>query len=272
MPAFPVSERMELTESLRDDTSLVIVTQYSIRHAIYNVIEVRDTVSSATRIYNQIILLMLLVSILPLAFKEDYAVFNVTDIVVVSFFIVDYLLNWITADIRFGKRSAWSFVRYPFSFSAIINLLSILPILSFMHDGFRLLRLARSFRLLRMVSLFKMVHHSQNMVLIVRTVRDAKDSLLAVGYLALGYITVSALVVFNVEPETFHTFFDALYWSTVSLTTVGYGDIYPVSFAGRCVTMLSSLLGIALVALPAGIVTAGYMNALQSLRDSRKKN
>lgn len=110
------------------------------------------------------------------------------------------------------------------------------------------------------------------MVLIVRTVRDAKDSLLAVGYLALGYITVSALVVFNVEPETFHTFFDALYWSTVSLTTVGYGDIYPVSFAGRCVTMLSSLLGIALVALPAGIVTAGYMSALQSLRDSRKKN
>ena len=272
MPAFPVSERMELTESLRDDTSLVIVTQYSIRQAIYDVSEVRDTASSATRIYNQIILLMLLVSILPLAFKEDYAVFNVTDIVVVSFFIVDYLLNWMTADIRFGKRSAWSFVRYPFSFSAIINLLAILPILSFMHDGFRLLRLARGFRLLRMVSLFKMVHHSQNTVLIVRTVRDAKDSLLAVGYLALGYITVSALVVFNVEPETFHTFFDALYWSTVSLTTVGYGDIYPVSFAGRCVTMLSSLLGIALVALPAGIVTAGYMSALQSLRDSRKKN
>ena len=108
------------------------------------------------------------------------------------------------------------------------------------------------------------------MVLVIQTVRESKESLLAVGYLALGYITLSALVVFNVEPTTFHTFFDALYWATVSLTTVGYGDIYPVSFAGRCVTMLSSLLGIALVALPAGIITAGYMNALQSLREKNK--
>lgn len=247
-----------------------IVKQCNIRHKIYDVIEVRDTASLASRVYNRMILLMLVVSLLPLAFKRDYAFFSLTDSAVVTLFSIDYLLNWITADIRFGKRSVWSFIRYPFSASAIVNLLSILPILSIMHDSFRLLRLARSFRLLRMVSLFKMIHHSRNMVLVIQTVRESKESLLAVGYLALGYITLSALVVFNVEPTTFHTFFDALYWATVSLTTVGYGDIYPVSFAGRCVTMLSSLLGIALVALPAGIITAGYMNALQSLREKNK--
>ena len=72
----------------------------------------------------------------------------------------------------------------------------------------------------------------------------------------------SSMILFNVEPESFGTFFDAVYWATVSLTTVGYGDIYPVTAVGRAVTMVSSIFGIAVVALPAGIITAGYMSEL----------
>ena len=68
---------------------------------------------------------------------------------------------------------------------------------------------------------------------------------------------------FNVEPDTFDNFFSAIYWATVSLTTMGYGDIYPVSTIGRVVTMLSSFVGIAIVALPAGIITAGYMDEIK---------
>ena len=89
--------------------------------------------------------------------------------------------------------------------------------------------------------------------------------------LALGYIVVSALIVFNVEGDSFGTFFDAIYWATVSLTTVGYGDIYPVTTAGRIITMISSIFGIAIVALPAGIITAGYMDALNEEKDSKAK-
>lgn len=88
-------------------------------------------------------------------------------------------------------------------------------------------------------------------------------ALLAVCSMAGAYILLSALIVFNVEPDTFDTFFEAAYWAVVSLTTVGYGDIYPVSAAGRVVTMLSSFVGIAIVALPAGIITAGYMSELE---------
>ena len=86
---------------------------------------------------------------------------------------------------------------------------------------------------------------------------------MVVIWFALGYVFISALVIFNVEPETFSSFFDALYWATVSLTTMGSGDIYPVSTIGRIVTMLSSFIGIAIVALPAGIITAGYMEELE---------
>ncbi|MBR0375140.1 MAG: two pore domain potassium channel family protein, partial [Firmicutes bacterium] len=77
------------------------------------------------------------------------------------------------------------------------------------------------------------------------------------------YVLLSALVVFNVEPDTFDSFFDAIYWAVVSLTTVGYGDIYPVSTLGRIVTMISSVFGMAIIALPAGIITAGFMQELE---------
>lgn len=77
--------------------------------------------------------------------------------------------------------------------------------------------------------------------------------------MAVAYVLISALVIYNVEPESFETFFDAIYWATISLTTVGYGDIYPVTTIGRIVTMISSVFGIAIIALPSGVITAGYL-------------
>lgn len=84
--------------------------------------------------------------------------------------------------------------------------------------------------------------------------------------------------MFNVEPRinpatgkaTFDTFFDALYWATVTLTTVGYGDLCPVTDAGRIVAMLSSLFGVAIIALPSGVITASYMEELRHRRDDSK--
>jgi voltage-gated potassium channel len=89
-----------------------------------------------------------------------------------------------------------------------------------------------------------------------------KAALTSVCFMALGYILVSALVMFSVEPDSFNTLFDAVYWATTALTTVGYGDIYPVTTIGRIVSMVSSVLGIAFVALPSGIITAGYMKEI----------
>ena len=91
--------------------------------------------------------------------------------------------------------------------------------------------------------------------------------MLAVGGLAVGYILISAYVIFQVEPDTFEDFYDAIYWATVSLTTVGYGDIYATSDIGKCLTMLSAIVGIAIVALPAGIITAGYRDELNEQKN-----
>ena len=82
---------------------------------------------------------------------------------------------------------------------------------------------------------------------------------------------VSALVIYNVEPESFGSFFDAIYWATVSLTTVGYGDIYPVTTIGRIVTMTSSIFGIAIIALPSGVITAGYLSEVNKENETEEK-
>lgn len=178
-------------------------------------------------------------------------------------FIVDYFLRWVTADYKYNKKSLISFIRYPFGFFAIIDIISILPSISILNNGFKLLRIFRMARAFRVFRVFKMFRYSKSVKIIVSVFKKSKESLIAVGTLAIAYIIISALIVFNVEPESFNTFFDAIYWATVSLTTVGYGDIYPVTAIGRIVTMISSVFGIAIVALPAGIITAGYMNEIE---------
>ena len=87
----------------------------------------------------------------------------------------------------------------------------------------------------------------------------------------LHVIDRAALVIFNAEPDSFDDFFESVYWATVLLTTVGYGDIYPVTDIGRLIAMISSLFGIAIVALPAGIITAGYMKELEKDRPEEEQ-
>lgn len=143
-----------------------------------------------------------------------------------------------------------------------MDLLSILPSLTVLNQSFKLLRLFRLFRALRVFRAFKLFRYSKNAQIIGNVLKKQKGPLTSVLILALGYILISALIIFNVEADTFDSFFDAVYWATVSLTTVGYGDIYPVTEVGKIVTMVSSLFGIAIVALPAGIITAGYIDEL----------
>lgn len=237
------------------------------RKRIYEIIEVAGDGDKASHIYDISMIVIIAISIIPLAIKEPAGVWSAIDKVCVAIFIVDYILRLITADYKFESSSIVSFIKYPLSPMAIIDLVSILPSFILINKGFKLLRLLRLARGLRVLRVFKALRYSKNFDIILSVIKRSKDSLLAVCALALAYILVSALVVFNVEPDSFDIFFEALYWATVSLTTVGYGDIYPITTTGRIITMVSSVFGIAVVALPAGIITAGYMKEL----DERKQ-
>lgn len=248
-----------------------------IRGRIFSIIE-RPSVASpdtASTIYDLLMMVSIFASLIPLVYKETNFAFEIIDKVTVSIFIVDYFLRLLTADLKL--KSGWaSFFLYPFQFMAIIDILSILPSFTVLSSGLKslkILRMFRTFRVFRSLKVFKafkLFRYSKSIDIIVNVIRKQKTPLIAVATLATGYILISALVIFNIEPDTFASYFDSIYWAAVSLTTVGYGDIYPVSTAGRIVAMISSFVGIAIVALPSGIITAGYMEAIS--KDKHEDN
>jgi voltage-gated potassium channel len=237
-------------------------TSNKMRRRIYNVIEVAQKGDKLSYVYDLFMMITIVFSIIPLAFKTQTPFFTIVDQVAVVIFIVDYILRLLTADMKYPEYKRLAFLVYPVTPLAIIDLLSILPSLSVINSSFRLLKLFRLFRTFRVFRTFKLLRYSKNITIIINVFKKQRRALMCVGSLAVAYIVISALVIFNIEPASFDSFFAAIYWATVSLTTVGYGDIYPITTLGRIVTMVSAIFGIAIVALPAGIITAGYMNEI----------
>jgi voltage-gated potassium channel len=196
-------------------------------------------------------------------------VFDYIDKVTAIIFVVDYLLRLWTADMKL-KQGGKSFVLYPFTPMAIVDLISILPSVTLLNSGWRLLKIFRLFRTFRVFRVFKAIRYSRNIQLFVTVFKKQRAALLTIIGIAVLYILISALVVLNVEPETFGDYFHAVYWATISLTTMGYGDIYPTSVQGQIVTMISSFIGIAVVAMPASVITAGFMEELNKDKDKNK--
>lgn len=239
------------------------------RKRIFEVIESASENDRLSNVYDIFMMIVIIGSLIPLAFKEESTLFYIIDKMAVVIFILDYLLRLFTADYKV-KKDKWSFFIYPFTPMAIIDLLCILPSLSIISGSIRILKVFRLFRTLRVFRVFKFIRYSKSIRIVMGVFKHQKKPLATVLILAFVYILISAMIVFNVEPDSFNNYFDAIYWATVSLTTMGYGDISPVTTIGRAVTILSSLFGIAIIALPSGIITAGFMEELN--RKNNRKN
>ncbi len=238
------------------------------RRRIFEIIEAGKEDDKLSRAYDIFMMLIIIISIIPLWFHEENTFFIIIDRITVCIFIIDYFFRLITADYKLehGKKS---FILYPFSFMALIDLISILPSLTVLKSGFKLFKIFRLFRTFKVFRAFKTFRYSKSIVMIIDVFKKQKDSLLVVCGFAIGYVLIAALVIFNAEPETFPTMFDAIYWATISLTTVGYGDVYATSTIGKVITMISSILGIAIVALPAAIVISGYQEEVEERKKQK---
>ena len=235
-----------------------------------NIFEIIETESGAliSKLYDWFMLVLIVISLIPLAFREQTVLFEWFDKVSVSFFILDYLFRWMTADLKFSGRPKWqAFLFYPFTPFAIVDLLSIIPSFTFFNRAFKLFRLTRLLKILRV---FRFIRYSKNMQILFRVLKKERHILFTVFLIAIAYIVTTALIMFNVEEsQMFNNYFDALYWATTTLTTVGYGDIYPATDLGRIISMLSAIFGVAIIALPSGVITASY---LEELREQKMEN
>ena len=245
------------------------------REKLYEIIKSPTEGNPETTLYDYFMMVVIILSLLPLTYKleaEPYWVIYVEHIAV-TVFIIDYLLRWFVADYEY-PRLKYPFLQYIYQPMAIIDIVSILPgvlvSITYHNPEFMTLMLLRLTRLARVLRSLKILEYSHSFRVLRAVIKNSIRPLKAVLAFTTSYIIIAALVIFHIEPG-FRNFFEALYWATVSLTTVGYGDLYPVTTLGRLVAMISSLFGIAVVALPAGIITAGYMEALQKEREQTEK-
>ena len=212
---------------------------YRFRRKLYEVLEKDKRNSRLSRLYDAYILILVILSAIPLMLKLWTAEIVLLDQIVTILFIVDYLLRWMTADFipKLRDRSfGQALMLYPFLPMAIVDLLAIAPMFLSLPcipsmpliQYIQILRIMRVFRCMRF---FKTVRYARSFLYIYRAIRRERKLLIMVMVLACLYLFASAAFMFSVEPDTFHNFFEAIYWATAMLTTVGYGDIYPVTEA-----------------------------------------
>lgn len=230
-----------------------------IREKLYRVVE-KDT--EYFEWYDIMMLICIWISIVPLIFKEQNKFTYVITIITTLIFVIDYILRWITSDYRL-KKGVISFIKYPITFSAIFDLTIIISCFSEFYNN-PILTLFSTFRILMIA---KTLRYSKKFKIIKNVVEKNKDILKVVCGFTIGFIFVSALIMFQFEGQSFNNFFEAIYWSTTVLTTVGYGDICPKTEIGKLISIISSLVGIAFVALPIGIITTGFVEELNKEKE-----
>ena len=160
-----------------------------------------------------------------------------------------------------------------FSAYGLIDLISILPF--FLNqlvkvDG-RFLRILRLFRLTR---IFKLGRGSSSLKLFIKALNGVKNELKFTLFLSLLAILFSASAIYYLEhesqPEKFSSITESIWWATVSLATVGYGDVYPVTAGGKIFASIISLIGIGIVAIPTGIISASFVEEIHNQRKGKK--
>lgn len=236
------------------------------RECICDLVEPRKG-TFISRAYDYIMLIAIIIGTNPLLFREQDSVFWLFDIISGLCYLVDYILRWMVSDFRSNRPKWQAFIIYPFTPMAVLDLLSIMPTIRLLAPAYKLTKISRLLKILRFV---KIVHYIESLEIFVNVIKRQWKLLFAVMLLAFFDIFITAVIMFQSENEIdpltgkyiFERFFDAFYWAATTLTTVGYGDYCPVSDLGRALSIISSLFGIAVIALPSSIITAGYMQEL----------
>ncbi|MDR1631245.1 MAG: ion transporter [Oscillospiraceae bacterium] len=253
----------------------------NIKRSVYNLIRDDDENNLLSNIFDGIIITLIIINIifviadtfiLPDKVK---AVFNCIEFVSVIIFTIEYLMRVWTSDLIFPKMSITrARIKYIFSFMAIVDLLAIAPFyLPFVVNID--LRVLRALRIIRLLRIFKVNRYTNALSTIGDVFRRKKHQLLSSIIVVALLMIIAAVLMYNVEnsaqPDAFSNAFSALWWAVATLTTVGYGDVYPVTVLGKILSAIIALLGIGVVAVPTGIISAGFMENIAHEQEMKKE-
>ncbi len=202
------------------------------------------------------------------AYQKQLDLFETISVFV---FTIEYVLRiWTCTYLEKYRHPVWGRLRYIFSFAALIDLFAILPFylpLVLAIDG-RFLRILRIFRLVR---LFKMGRYSKAFQMITKVILDRKEELLITLTMLVVLLVFASGLMYYIEneaqPEAFSSIPETMWWGVATLTTVGYGDVYPITPLGRLLGAFIAVLGIGIFALPAGIIASGFESELSKKRN-----
>jgi voltage-gated potassium channel len=185
---------------------------------------------------------------LPDLEERTYAILGDIETVIVAIFTIEYILRILVSE----KKTD-----YIFSFYGIIDFLAILP---FYISGGVSLQTLRVLRLLRLFRIFKIARYTVAIKRMGKAIVIAKEELVLFGLSSVILLYLSAVGIYHfehaVQPDSFRSIFDSLWWAVATLTTVGYGDIYPITVGGRVFTFIVLMLGLGVIAVPTGIIAS----------------
>lgn len=231
---------------------------------------IEETDTTAGRIFDLFIQALIVASIITFSIEtlpdlEDKTkdiLFSVETFIVVIF-TIEYLLRIYIADKKSG---------YIFSFYGIVDFIAIVPF--YISLGTIDLRTLRILRMLRLFRLFKLVRYNKATTRLYRAFYIVKEELVLFGIVTLMLLYISSVGIYYFEnesqPEQFKSIFHSFWWAVTTLTTVGYGDVYPITIGGRLFTFIILMIGLGLVAVPAGLLAAA-LSKIKTEEDEEDK-
>lgn len=234
------------------------------KERIKSIVEIND--NKVSRSFGFFIQALILLSVITFSIEtipnlkpRTRIVLKVIEWFSVIVFSIEYILRIYVADSK---------PKFVFSFFGIIDLLAILPFyLSFGVD----LRSLRALRFLRLFRILKLVRYNRAMNHFTRAIKSAKEEILLFLFITLILIYFSAVGIYYFEnqaqPEHFTSIFDSLWWAIITLTTVGYGDVYPITVGGKVFTFFILMIGLGIVAIPTGIISSALTKSVDKKQD-----
>ena len=239
------------------------------KEKIFNIIQIGDKSNRVSRMFDIFITITIVANIL-ITFMQTFpelsflsGVFRVMEYITIVIFCVEYALRIWTAEYLYPDRSrSGARLRFLVSFDGVVDLLTIIP--AFFLSGFvifRMLRVARIFHLFRLNAKYDSFN------VITTVLYEKRNQIISSVFIVMILMLASSLCMYSVEheaqPEVFRNAFSGIWWSMSTLLTVGYGDIYPITTLGRVMAIGIAYLGVGVVAIPTGIISAGFVEQYQ---------